>query len=73
MSKVVFVLSKYLVVHWLVSPRHQAIEEGRPESVTNPGVNYEQLLIVARTHLWVCDISTSSLLCYQYCCYTVDK
>ena len=58
MSKIlaIFVFSKYLVIHRLVSPRHQAVEQGRPESVTNPGVDYQQLLVVARTHLWVCDM-----------------
>ena len=58
MSKIlaIFVFSKYLVIHRLVSPRHQAVEQGRPEGVTNPGVDYQQLLVVARTHLWVCDM-----------------
>ena len=65
MSKIlaIFVFSKYLVIHRLVSPRHQAVEEGRPESVTNPGVNYQQLLIVTRTHLWVCDIKAYCAVC----------
>ena len=53
MSKIlaIFVLSKYLVIHELVSPWHPAVEQGRPEGVTNPGVLYQQLLVVSMTHL----------------------
>ena len=48
----------YLVIHRLVSPRYQAVEQGRPEGVSYPGVHYQQLLVVTRTHLRVSNIFT---------------
>ena len=62
----------YLVIHRLVSPRHQAVEQGRPKSVSYPGVNYQQLPIVTRTHLRASNVFTHFLSIVQYC-HTVDK